>query len=212
MLRSLSLLLLLFHSSCNENRTSPTIDNFKKKSKIENNYYDKLNDSLISLKYDTIKSLNLSKKSLNKLPNLSKFYIENLNLSNNTIDSINEAFLPSGLQKLILFNNKLKYFSLAKKCYQNLISLDLSNNHIEYVYIKCPSSRLNLSKNNLKTLNLIHFDAKKRIHYLNISNNPNFSNVVEFNTKFIDTIKHENISNDKQLISSWELINYKPIK
>lgn len=214
MLKKISVIILLLACfSCKKNTSDNTIDLSRKNIIVdENNYSIKLIDSLLLLKNDTIISLDLSKKKLTEFPDLSRFYIQNLDLSENSIDSITESYLPkNGLQRLNISKNNLKSFSLAKKCYSNLVSLDLSNNYLSYVYIKCAGSRLDISNNNLEKLHLIKF-KNKRINYLNVSNNINFSNVVEFNIKLIDTIIHKNISNNKDLISSWSLIKLKPIE
>ena len=81
----------------------------------------------------------------------------------------------------------------------NLIEIDLSNNKLTNFNLtildeKCKLKRLNLSNN---LLNQIQINCKE-VEYINISNNPNLSNIVDFDLD-IDTIIRTNIKNDLPL-------------
>ena len=79
-----------------------------------------------------------------------------IDLYENSIDSTPESYLPKKeLKKLNIYKINVTSFSLAKKCYDSLMSFNQSHNSLNY--IKCGSSRLNRSNNNLKKLHIINF-------------------------------------------------------
>lgn len=99
-------------------------------------------------KTDTIYKLDLSNRNLKEQPNLSGYTIIDLDLSNNKISNFNEIFLPKGVQKLNLSNNKLKAFHCQKTIIQNL---NLSNNLLTTVqmplYYDIKADTLNVADN-----------------------------------------------------------------
>jgi hypothetical protein len=160
---------------------------------------------------DTINLLDLSGRSLKEMPDLSKFKVRKLNISNNNLDSLIISYLPNYLVQLDASNNKIanplnfvnvkNIKTLTKnntsKC---LKEVNLSNNKISvvtfYLY-DTDIDRIVLSNNNLQKLNL--YFRSKEISYLDVSNNPNFSNVVPFDPKKIHTIKYKNIAINEEL-------------
>jgi len=99
-------------------------------------------------KTDTIYKLDMSNRNLKEQPNLSGYTIVDLNLSNNKILDFNETFLPKGVQKINLSNNKLKAFHCQKTIIQNL---NLSNNLLTTVqmplYYDIKADTLNFAVN-----------------------------------------------------------------
>lgn len=81
-------------------------------------------------KTDTIYKLDLSNRNLKEQPNLSDFTIIEFNLSKNKISEFKETFLPKGIQKLDLSNNKIEKFRCEKIIIQNI---NLSNNKLTLV-------------------------------------------------------------------------------
>ena len=96
---------------------------------------NQVNDYQHILKKDTITVLNLSNKKIKIFPDLSKYYITELDLSKNYIEKINETFLPKGLKILKLNENKLKGIIKFEKT-KTLENLDVSNNKIERFYTR----------------------------------------------------------------------------
>lgn len=120
-------------------------------------------------KNDTIYILDLSNRNLKIQPDFSQHTIIDLNLSNNKISKFEETKLPKGIQKLNFSNNLLKnhvYF----KSKNNFKYLDFSGNEITMFSYYGIAKNLNLSKNQLKSINLEMF-MKKRADTLNVSEN-----------------------------------------
>ncbi len=160
---------------------------------------------------DTIDLLDLSGRSLKEMPDLSKFKVRKLNISNNDIDSLIVNYLPNYLVQLDASNNKIInklnfiYINNGLKTFKSntskyLKEVNLSNNKIEgatfYLY-DTAIDRIILSNNNLQKL--ILYINKEEINYLDISNNRKFSNIVNFDPKKIHTIKSKNIAINKEL-------------
>lgn len=130
--------------------------------------YTKLNINELP-KNDTIYVLDLSNRNLKIQPDFSEYTIIDLNLSNNKISKFEETKLPKGIQKLNLSDNKLKgHFFFKSK--NNFESLDFSNNEITMFSYYGIAKNLNLSKNQLKSINLEVF-MEKRADTLNVSEN-----------------------------------------
>lgn len=106
---------------------------------------------------DTIYHLDISNRNFKTQPDLSKYTIVKLNISNNKIRKFDEKKLPKGLQNLDFSSNKLKeniYF-YNKNNFENL---DFSKNKIEKFAYGGIAKNLNLSNNQLRSVNLIQHD------------------------------------------------------
>lgn len=199
------LMLVFLIISCNDKGNSSSgrevVDKKEivlKDTPIDQNEFD-LN-VLNSFEDSLIQDLDLSNRKLGKIPDLSKIRVHKLNLSNNFIDTIPISYLPKELSILNLsHNNFQKKFRLPKNSL-NIDELDLSYNKIESADISVNLRKLDLSQNNLIYVTL----SNKRMKFLNISDNPRLSNVVQFQPKGIDTIIHHNISNDEPIIGAVE--------
>jgi hypothetical protein len=160
---------------------------------------------------DTINLLDLSGKSLKEMPDLSKFKVRKLNISNNNLDSLIISYLPNYLVQLDASNNKianpLNFVNVKniKTLIKNntsayLKEVNLSNNKISvvtfYLY-DTDIDKIILSNNNLQKLNL-YFKGKK-ISHLDVSYNTKFSNQVTFDPKKIHTVKSKNIAVNQEL-------------
>lgn len=160
---------------------------------------------------DTINLLDLSNQNLKEIPDLSNYKIRKLDISNNNLDSLLISNLPSFLCELDASNNnisnKLNFISVGndeKKLKTNtsryLKKINLSHNRIEGITFYMHESEIDsiiLSNNNLTELNL--YLKSKKINYLDISFNKNFSNIITFNPNHIKTIKAKNIANSEKL-------------
>ncbi len=151
----------------------------------------------------------LSNDSISEFPNLSAYKIKSLDLSYNQIDSIIVDYLPKGLVKLNLSHNKLKSifvfelnedlnFETELKLYKKatIKELDISYNNLKKIYIGFDLRKLIIAYNDIIHINL----SQGCLEYIDISNNPHLSNIVNFQPKKVDTIKRENIANKKELI------------
>lgn len=143
-------------------------------------------------------SVNLSNQNLKEFPDLSRYNIKELDISDNNIVTFNSSLLPKGIEKIKISNNKLtgKFLIPLKDSILNIKSMDISNNYLESVVIHCPLNKLNVSNNKLSHLDVNY----RKMSYIDISDNKQLSNVVYFNPKKIDTIKSSNISSTKPLI------------
>lgn len=171
----------------------------EKKVEIKNiNYNNHSQKKQIILKEnDSLEFYDLSGKNLKQIPDLSKFYITNLNLSNNSIKKLNYNFLPKNLLYLNLSFNKLDTFKYKK----NLNKLDLSFNQINYIQLENNIDSINLSHNNLAK---IFWLSHGKVSFLDISNNEKLSNILDINLKYFKKIKYDSIANNKKLISLWK--------
>jgi hypothetical protein len=211
------LIIHFFLFACaNKIKVNNTVQNIDKnviRSKNNENDIDSYN---LLNKLDTvkvIKYLNLSRLELTTFPNLSKYKILNLNISHNKLDTIPLDYLPITLLKLSCSHNNIKSFRLLNDVtYKNrnnnsklnIEEIDFSYNKlISFSYTVtslkdksfCKLKKLNLSNNNLNYLSVNCSNLK----WLNISNNYNLSNEVNFHVKHIDTIIHYNIKNNNPL-------------
>lgn len=160
---------------------------------------------------DTLDLLDLSGRYIKEMPDLSKFKIRKLNISNNLLDSLLIDKLPNYLIELDASNNyisnNLNFIYVANEnkklknnTSKNLKKINLSNNQIIGVSFYMHDTDIDhivLSNNNLQKLNL-YFKGKK-ISYLDVSNNSKFSNIVSFDPEKIHTIKSKNISVNEEL-------------
>ncbi|MBS9766951.1 MAG: hypothetical protein KGV44_05365 [Flavobacteriaceae bacterium] len=198
--------LLLFSCANNRKQIDKTNKKVEKKlSKLE---------QLMQLPKDTILDYyDLSNDSISTFPNLSSYTIKSLNLSHNQLDTVNANYLPKGVVKLNLSHNMLEdrfEFWLNKnenldwktqnKLYgkATIKELDISHNKLKNVHIRFRLRRLITSYNDITHIYL----SQRNLKYIDISNNPNLSNVVDFNPHKVDTIIRDNIANNKKLIFS----------
>lgn len=155
----------------------------------------------------------LSNDSISEFPDLSDYTIKSLDLSHNLLDTVIVNYLPKGIIILDLsYNYFCKIFKLKidddwrpdwKKLYEEttLREINLSHNKLTGIDIGFPLRKIVVSYNDITYIDFSHFN----IEYLDISNNPNLSNVVQFDPYVIDTIIRDNIANDKELVpSNWD--------
>ena len=161
----------------------------------------------------------LSNDSIADFPDLSDYTIKSLDLSHNQLDTAIVNYLPKGIITLNLsYNYFHKIFNFKidddwrsdwKKLYEKttIREIDLSHNGLTGIDIGFPLRKIVISHNDITYINFSHFN----IEYIDISHNPNLSNVVRFDPNKIDTIIRHNIANDKELVpSNWDPphINY----
>lgn len=151
-------------------------------------------ETLYSLPKDSIYDFyDLSNDSIKEFPDLSEYSIKMLDLSNNQIDSLVIKRLPKNIEDLNVSNNKFK----------GEVSIDLSLKKMNFSHNKITSfysgkhiAKIILSHNKLEKVIFNYFD----FDFLDISQNPNLSNRVDFYPNRIDTIIYHNIANKKKLI------------
>lgn len=148
--------------------------------------------------------LDLSNRGITSIPDLSHYKnIISLDLSHNKLENINFDRLPKGLQNINFSHNLLSgNLRIEKRFCNKLINLNFSHNQITSVNISCQLNRLDLSYNDINKINL----NTTKLIYLDVSNNKNLSNVVDFNPNSIKIIKQKNISVDKPLVFSLSTI------
>ncbi|RNC63394.1 hypothetical protein [Proteiniphilum sp. X52] len=177
--------------SCRENRkiSEQQTESGKEPGKLE---------LLLTFPVDTVIDFyDLSNDSIREFPDLSGYTIKSLDLSHNEIDTFIVDFLPAGIEKLNLSYNLLREVITPEiKPYNNLKEIDVSHNQISFVYIAEPIRKINASHNELTSISFSH----KNIEYVDVSYNPNLSNVVGFDPYKIDTVIHNNIANNRKLI------------
>ena len=178
--------------SCQVDKKSKVVDVAvsRKMTKLERLYL---------LSHDSIlQSYDLSNDSITHFPNLSKYTINNLDLSGNLLDTIIPRFLPKKLEKLNLSHNQYSgWLKIEKNSFSTLKELNISYNKLKRIYVSDPLYRIILCYNDLTDVDINH----KNIQYLDISYNSNMSERVTFNPTMIDTIIREGIANGKPLIS-----------
>lgn len=198
------ILLLSFSCTGTGQRKQPEIE------VVEEQKPGKL-EQLILLPRDSVMDYyDLSNDSIFDFPDLSGYTIKSLDLSYNLLDTVIVNYLPKEIVSLNLSNNLLVgflWFKLDddwrpdwKKLYDEttIREIDLSHNKLTRVLIVFPLRKIVLSYNNMRYVEFSHFN----IEYIDISNNPNLSNVVQFDPYVIDTIIRDNIANDKELVPS----------
>lgn len=146
---------------------------------------------------DKITRPDLSGRHLTELPNLRDSSIEILDMSNNMIsilDSSAISKLPSSLKVLNIIGNRLQeLIYVLKEDLPNLTSLGLSHNKLSSIRIGSQLSSLNLSRNRINYINL----NVRNLDSLDISYNPELSNLLLFDIDMIKSIKREAILNDE---------------
>tara|TARA_R110002049_G_scaffold298549_1_gene488320 strand:- start:57 stop:686 length:630 start_codon:yes stop_codon:yes gene_type:complete len=194
MTKLLTYFLLISFLSCNNKVQDEvkTDENHKKAPELNIAESDSLN--LTELLADNPFELNISSKNLTEFPDLSSYEIHSLNVSNNKIKSIPQTKLPKKLRTLIANNNGITNFKLSNSI-DALEKIDLSNNELDTFYVYKGSNKIILNNNNLVYVKFFG----NNINYLDISNNSNLNNVVDFFPRGIDTILRNNILNKKPL-------------
>ena len=162
-------------------------------------------ERLYLLSHDSIlQSYDLSNDSITHFPNLSKYTINNLDLSGNLLDTLIIDFLPKKLERLNLSYN---YYKGKVKIYENTLpdlKEDISHNELEVIVIFEPLQRIILSYNNFGLISLNH----EHLHYLDVSYNSRLTQEVSFEPTQIDTVVREGVAEGKRLygpISIWSI-------
>ncbi|NLX80221.1 MAG: hypothetical protein GXZ03_01465 [Proteiniphilum sp.] len=171
-------------------------------------------EELLLLPTDTVMDYyDLSNDSISEFPDLSSYTIKSLDLSHNQLDTVIVDYMPKDIVSLNLSHNVFegildfsidpKYllsFEERDKLYDKytIREIDLSYNKLTYIVINFPLRKIDISHNDIIAVSFEH----RNIEYLDISNNPNMSNVVGFVPMLIDTLIHNNIANDKKLRES----------
>tara|TARA_R110000751_G_scaffold298553_2_gene408630 strand:- start:858 stop:1487 length:630 start_codon:yes stop_codon:yes gene_type:complete len=194
MTKLLTFFILISLLSCNNKvqDEAKTDGNIEKSLELNLEESDNLNFSEL-LKKNPFE-LNLSSKNLTEFPDLSNYEIHSLNVSDNKIESIPQTKLPKNLRTLIANNNEISNFKLSNST-DALEKIDLSKNKLDTFYVYNGSNKIILNNNNLVYVKFFG----NNINYLDISNNPNLNNVVDFFPTGIDTILRSNILNKKPL-------------
>ena len=194
MTKLLTFFLLISFLSCNNKAQdeTKTDGNQEKSSELNITESDSLNFG--ELLKNSPFELNISSKNLTEFPDLSSYEIHFLNVSDNKIESIPQTKLPKNLRTLIANNNEITNFKLSNSI-DALEKIDLSKNELDTFYVYNGSNKIILNNNNLVYVKFFG----NNINYLDISNNPNLNNVVDFFPKGIDTILRNNILNKKPL-------------
>ena len=172
---------------------------------------------LILLPRDSVMDYyDLSNDSIADFPNLSDYTIKSLDLSYNLLDTVIVDFLPKEIVTLNLSYNSFcnvftfridpqwqLHYSERRKLYEKstIREIDLSHNRLTGIDIGFPLREIDISYNDITYINFNHGN----IEYIDISHNPNLSNVVGFDPYMVDTIIRNNISNDKKLRFSAEI-------
>ena len=125
----------------------------KRKAEVER--FTKLEEFLL-LPFDSVMNMyDLSNDSIVDFPDLSSYTIKSLNLSGNLLDTIIPHFLPKGLERLNLSNNKYKgSVNIRRYTIPSLKEVDLSYNTLDSIRITEPLYRIILSHNNLVFIGL----------------------------------------------------------
>ena len=177
--------------SCRDNKESreQNTESEKEPGKLE---------LLLTLPVDSaIDFYDLSNDSIRDFPDLSEYTIKSLDLSHNEIDTFIVDFLPKGIEKLNLSYNLLRnVLPYELMPHSSLRDIDISHNRISLVMLGIPVRKINASHNELTSISFNH----ENIEYVDISYNPNLSNVVSFDPYKVDTVIYNNIANDKKLI------------
>ena len=139
----------------------------------------------------------LSNDSIKEFPDLSEYSIKKLDLSRNMIQKMEYKKMPKSIVELNLSHNFfLKSFFLSNKTPKTLKNLNLSYNNISSYNTVISLKRLAINNNTLESISL----GNEKMDFLDISNNPNLSNEMFFDPKYVDTIIHNNIANNKPLV------------
>lgn len=210
------LLILILALSCKKHsETDKVLYNrnalTEKQKKVENHIHNLDERNVFSTKEDmrvidsNSTSIDLSNKNLKKIPDLSKYdKIYSIDLSNNKIENLDLDKLPEGLRKINISHNKLiGNLRIEKNKCKKIEELNLSFNNLSSINISCPILKLDLSTNDIRKINL----NTTKLKYLDVSNNKNLSNIVDFDPKSIKTLKQEGILVDSALIFSLSKIS-----
>ncbi|WP_302121259.1 hypothetical protein [Bacteroides caecimuris] len=183
--------VLLFLLSCHSGSKKGTLEyvSVKKLTKLEH---------LFLLPSDSVMNMyDLSNDSIVDFPDLSSYTVKSLNLSGNLLDTIIPHFLPKGLERLNLSNNKYKgSVNVRRYTIPSLKEVDLSYNTLDSIRITEPLYRIILSHNNLVFIGL----NQKNVQYIDVSYNIHLNRLVRFEPSLIDTVISEGVAGGKPLI------------
>ena len=168
-------------------------------------------EELLLLPTDTVMDYyDLSNDSISEFPDLSSYTIKSLDLSYNQLDTVIIDYMPRDIVSLNLSHNAFEGVFTLRLDPEYILSIeerdnlydkytireiDLSYNDLTRIYITFPLRKIDVSHNDVTYINFSH----KYIEYVDVSYNPNLSNVVSFSPMLIDTVIHNNIANDKKL-------------
>ena len=181
-------MILLSCQPINNNSINKSVD-VTKLTKLE---------QLFLLPIDSVMcSYDLSNDSIMDFPNLSAYTIKALDLSGNKLDTIIPHYLPKGLERLNLSNNRYKgYINIRRYTIPFLKEVDLSNNSLDSIRITEPLSRIVLAHNNLVSIRL----NQKNVQYLDVSHNVHLNRFVRFEPTLIDTVISVGVADAKKLL------------
>ena len=208
-----TLILAIFLFSCTGQKKQPQEELLPEKE------LTKLEQLMLLPKDSVIKFYDLSNDSILEFPNLSDYTIKSLDLSHNLIDTTLTAYLPKEIEKLDLSYNLLNNIfdfqfeldSAQEDTLKGMVKLNaldkinrshsikeinISHNNITFLGIKPDLEKIIATHNDLKVIQFSH----RKIKYIDISDNPNLSNVVGFDPYVIDTVISNNIANNKRLV------------
>jgi len=180
------------------------------KEVVEKETLSKLEQLMLFPRDSVMVYYDLSNDSITDFPDLSDYTIKSLDLSHNLLDTVIVNYFPKEMLSLDLSNNLLNGFLWLKiddderldwkKLYNEttLREINLSHNNLSKILITFPLRKIVVSYNDMTYVEFNHGN----IEYLDISNNPNLSNVIQFDPYVIDTIIRDNIANDKELVPS----------
>ena len=180
---------------------------------VEKETLSKLEQLMLLPRDSVMVYYDLSNDSITDFPDLSDYTIKSLDLSHNLLDTVIVNYFPKEMVSLDLSNNLLNGFLWLKiddderldwkKLYNEttLRGINLSHNNLSKILITFPLRKIVVSYNDMTYVEFNHGN----IEYLDISNNPNLSNVIQFDPYVIDTIIRDNIANNKELVpSNWD--------
>ena len=204
------ILLLSFSCTGTGQRKQPEIE------VVEEQKPGKLEQLMLLPRDSVMEHYDLSNGSIADFPDLSDYSIKSLDLSYNLLDTVIVDYLPREIVTLNLSKNSFRniftfnidpqkqlHYSERKKLYEKstIREIDLSHNRLTGIDIGFPLRKIVISHNDITYINFNHGN----IEYIDISHNPNLTNVVGFDPQMVDTIIRNNIANDKKLRASfWE--------
>lgn len=166
-----------------------------------------------------IEVCDLSNQGLKKLPVLRPYNILKLDVSENNFDELNreerqysswKAMLPQSIRELKMnnsYNGALvrnteygkrsggAYLLLRKNELPYLKTINISNNFIGGLYISAPAVHVNVSRNDLRKIEI----KTNTINYLDVSYNWNMDKGIRVSPESIDTLKTDSCAHGMKL-------------
>lgn len=153
-----------------------------------------------------VRHCDLSHSRLTKMPNLSMYTIDTLDLSHNALQEIAELQFPEDVVVLDLSHNQIgakekeANVQFHNEIFPRLTTLDISHNKIFSLLYPLRLQHLNVSHNVLRYLRVNATSWQNNLQSLDISHNWHFDGLFYYDFKLIPTLKRDSCAQGREFV------------